>query len=66
MGGGWRDGFESAVAGILATHGLLATDPDGLCCGQPKELVRTAALRSRPGCRQQPKHSDFARRLAYG
>ena len=66
MGGGWREGFESAVADMLATHGLLATDRYGPCGGEPKVLVRTAALRSRPGCQQQPKHADFARRLAYG
>lgn len=66
MGGGWRAGFETAAARMLAAHGLLATDPRGPCRGGPKELVRTAALRSRPGCRQQPKHADFARRLAYG
>lgn len=66
MSGGWRDGFEVAVAGMLATHGLLATDSDGPCRGEPKTLGRTAALRSQPGCKQQPKHSDFARDLAYG
>lgn len=65
MGGVWRKSFNHNVEVMLDEHDLLVTDLDGPCCGKPKVLLRTAALRSWPGCKQQPKHADFSRNPAY-
>ena len=64
-GGAWQACFERAASDLLNEHGLLGTDLSGPCAGVPKTVVHVAALRSLPGCGEQPRHADFARQLAY-
>lgn len=57
----WADAFETAAECVLREVGLLACAPDGPFGGQDKWVCDAHALRSLPGCPQQPAHADVQR-----
>ena len=57
----WAREFEARVAATLQRARLLEHAYDGPHAGHAKSVCDSSALRSLPGCTQQPWHADYAR-----
>lgn len=61
----WAGPFAAKVAKELSKAGLLACDPNGPCASKVRSINDVYALRSLPGCRQQPRHADVELAMHY-